>query len=82
MFVVGWIGWMGWACRLMGVAIKRKVPVVCCAETQADAEADFAFDHGEPTLVKGRSVPIKVSYLIGCGSVLMCAPAGAPRSSL
>ena len=44
----------------MGVAIKRNVQVVCCAETQADAAAEFAFDQGELTVVKGRSLPIKV----------------------
>ena len=44
----------------MGVAIKRNVQVVCCDETQADAADDFAFDQGEPTVVKGRTLPIKV----------------------
>eukprot|EP00750_Incisomonas_marina_P003929 INCI13426.3.p1 GENE.INCI13426.3~~INCI13426.3.p1 ORF type:complete len:1489 (+),score=265.33 INCI13426.3:383-4468(+) len=48
------------AARLMGVAIKRNVQVVCCDETQADAADDFAFDQGEPTVVKGRTLPIKV----------------------
>jgi len=51
---------------MMGVAIKKNVPVVCCAETQADAAESFSFDQGEPTKVKGRLLPLKVC--IACNS--------------
>lgn len=72
--------------RMMGVAIKRNVQVVCCEETQADAADDFAFDQGEPTVVKGRTLPIKVrkrrrmhpAFVMACvwplaGLLLTCA---------